>query len=167
MASNKKSVVNDNRIEAAFVIRCSFRGITVKLSWLNSERMRILFYSTNKLRKFIRVYKDFLLRDKKLLIRSRVRIAIYVGQTCRQLRLKIVKHKNHILWNTSTRNIITEHRLQKDHDFDWDNVIILDEEPDYRKKLISEMIFIRRQIHGLNSQISTNMEGLFKAYFPS
>jgi len=32
MASNRKSVVNNNRIEAAFVIRCSFRGITEKLS---------------------------------------------------------------------------------------------------------------------------------------
>jgi len=43
------------------------RGITEKFSKLNSERMRVSFYSTNKLREFIRVYKDPpLSRDKKL-----------------------------------------------------------------------------------------------------
>ncbi|KYN10217.1 hypothetical protein ALC57_17657 [Trachymyrmex cornetzi] len=52
--------------------------------------------------------------------------------------------------NTSARNVITEHRLQKEHDFDWDSVAILDEEPHYRKRLISKMIFIRRQTHRLN-----------------
>jgi len=45
-----------------------------------------------------------------------------------------------------------EHQLQKGHDFDWDNVTILDEKPYYRKRLISEIIFIRRQIHRLNLQ---------------
>ena len=51
---------------------------------------------------------------------------------------------NHIRWNTSTCNVIMEHRLQEGHDFDWDSVTILDEEPHYRKKLILEMIFIRK-----------------------
>ena len=88
--------------------------------------------------------------------------ASYVEQTCRQLKSRITEHKNHIRWNTSTRNVITEHRSQEGHDFDWENVTVLDEEPYNRKRLISEMIFIRRQTHGLNLQ--TDMEGLLKAY---
>ncbi|KYN22070.1 hypothetical protein ALC57_05546 [Trachymyrmex cornetzi] len=87
-----------------------------------------------------------------------------LGQTCRQLKSRITEHKNHIRWNTSVRNVITEHRLQEGHDFDWNSVAILDEKPHYRKRLISEMIFIRRQTHGLNLQ--TDMEGLPKAYLP-
>jgi len=41
------------------------------------------------------------------------------------------------------------------HQFDWENVKILDEEMNYNKRLISEMIFIKRQKHGLNAQMDT------------
>ena len=40
----------------------------------------------------------------------------------------------------------------------------MDEELHYKKRLISEMIFIRRQTHGLNLQM--DMEELPMAYFP-
>jgi len=38
------------------------------------------------------------------------------------------------------------------HEFDWDGVRVLDEEMNYKKRLISEMIHIKKQKHGLNSQ---------------
>jgi len=76
LASNRKSVVNDNRIEA---VQPSWFTVpfvcdtTEKLSRLNSERIRVSFIvNNNKLREFIKV------------------------------------HKNHIRWNTSTCNVITE-----------------------------------------------------------
>jgi len=53
--------------------------------------------------------------------------------------------------------------LEEDHEFDWENIAILDEEPQYRKKLISEMLYTRREPHGLNLQ--TDLEGLPKVYF--
>ena len=62
MTKNRKSVVNDNRVETVQPSRFTVpfvHGITEKLSRLKSKRMRILFYSTNKLREFIRVHKDF------------------------------------------------------------------------------------------------------------
>jgi len=39
----------------------------------------------------------------------------------------------------------TNHRLEFNHDFDWDNPIILDKEEKYYRKLISEMINIKSQ----------------------
>jgi len=48
--------------------------------------------------------------------------ASYVGQTCRQLKTRISEHKNHILRNTSIHSVITEHRLQFNHDFDWEGL---------------------------------------------
>ncbi|KYQ46149.1 Histone-lysine N-methyltransferase SETMAR [Trachymyrmex zeteki] len=171
MVSNRKSVVNDNSVD---VVQPSWftvpfvRGISEKFGRLNSGQMRVSFYSINKLREFIRVHKDPLPRDKKSNVVYKIFCkscdASYVGQTCRQLKSRIMEHRNHIRWNTSIRNVITEHRLQEGYDFDWDNVIILDEEPHYRKRLISEMIFVRRQTHGLNLQM--DMEGLLKAYLP-
>jgi len=41
--------------------------------------------------------------------------------------------------------VITEHILNLNHVFDWDNYGILDLEPNYKKKLISKMIHIKEQ----------------------
>ena len=82
----------------------------------------------------------------------------------KQLKTRITEHRNHIRPNTSVHSVITEHRLQYDHDFQWDNVKTLDEEPCYRKRLISEMLNIKKQKNSFNLQ--TNTESLHKAYIP-
>ena len=41
------------------------------------------------------------------------------------------------------------------HEFDWDGVEILDEERNLSKRLMSEMLYIKRQKNGLNLQIET------------
>ncbi|KYN16304.1 hypothetical protein ALC57_11444 [Trachymyrmex cornetzi] len=99
------------------------------------------------------------LSDRKVKLRE---LAEAVGIS--KERAGYILHDNiRITSDGTARNVITEHWLQEEHDFDWDNVAILDEEPHYRKRSISEMIFIRRQTHGLNLQ---DMEGLLKAYLP-
>ena len=60
------------------------------------------------------------------------------------------------------RDVIVE--VRHVNDFQWDNVLILDEEPSYRKRLISEMLHIKKQKNSLNLQ--TDTEGLNKAYLP-
>lgn len=47
------------------------------------------------------------------------------------------------------RSVITDHRIQN-HEFDWINVEILDRELISGKRLISEMIYIKRQKNSLN-----------------
>ncbi|KYN41623.1 hypothetical protein ALC56_03983 [Trachymyrmex septentrionalis] len=54
------------------------------------------------------------------------------------------------------------HRLQWEDG--WDEVEILDEEPCYRRRLVSEMINIKKQKNSLNLQ--TDTDGLHKAYIP-
>jgi len=51
--------------------------------------------------------------------------------------------------------------LEENYEFDWENIAILDEEPQYRKSIRDAT---HQKIHGLNLQ--TNLEGLSKAYFP-
>jgi len=63
-----------------------------------------------------------------------------------------------INWNTEPqyqRSVITKHRREQAHDFDWDNVKILDQKKILNKRLISEMIFIRKQKNSLNIQSDT------------
>jgi len=58
--------------------------------------------------------------------------------------------------------VITEHRLQYNHDFDWEGVEILDVERNFNKRIISEMINIKCQKTGINLQ--TDTEALDRAY---
>jgi len=48
--------------------------------------------------------------------------------------------------------------------FDWENVCVLDREPTYRRRMISEMIHIQQQEKDLNRQEDTEL--LNKVYCP-
>jgi len=67
----------------------------------------------------------------------------------------VSEHRSHLRKNQTQNSVITDHRLKFQHDFDWDKVKVLDKETNYNKRLISEMIFIKKQIHGLNAQTDT------------
>ncbi|KYN29879.1 hypothetical protein ALC57_00670, partial [Trachymyrmex cornetzi] len=141
---------------------------TEKFKRLNCNDIRVLFRSPNKIGKYIKVQKDKCPPTSKRNVVYKISCnncnASYVGQTGRQLKTRITEHRNHIKYNASTRSVITEHRLQYEHDFQWDNVRVLDEEPYYRKRLTSEMLNIKKQTVSLNLQNDT--EGLHKAYTP-
>ncbi|KYN28480.1 hypothetical protein ALC57_02092 [Trachymyrmex cornetzi] len=52
-------------------------------------------------------------------------------------------------------NIFLNNGYLTNYDFKWNNVRILDIEPSYRKRLISEMVYIKKQTHGINRQNDT------------
>ena len=56
---------------------------------------------------------------------------------------------------------ITDYRLQEGHKFDW-KIVILDEEPQYRKRLVSEKLYIRKQTRdSICRRIGETSQGLF------
>lgn len=61
------------------------------------------------------------------------------------------EHKNNIKLDHTKHSVITEHMLESGHSYNWDEVKVLDTEHNYYKRLISEMLHIRKQKHGLNS----------------
>lgn len=60
------------------------------------------------------------------------------------------------------RSIITDHRIEFSHDFDWNNVKILDKQQSLSKRLISEMVYIKKQKSSLSLQ--SDIELLDNAY---
>ncbi|KYN19622.1 hypothetical protein ALC57_08098 [Trachymyrmex cornetzi] len=123
--------------------------------------IRVAHQGFNKLNSIIKVQKDKL---KKMLHTNVVyKIfckdcdATYVGQTSRTLKTRIGEHKNHINWNTQQRSVIAEHRLEYSHEFDWNNIKILDEENMLDKRLTSEMIYIQKQKNSSNMQTDTEL----------
>ncbi|KYN30706.1 hypothetical protein ALC56_15005 [Trachymyrmex septentrionalis] len=137
---------------------------TEKFKRFNKNDIRVSFRSPNK---YIKVQKDICPHTSRNNVVYKISCnncdASYVGQTSRKLKTRIAEHRNHIRY-TSDRSVVTEHGRQLDYEFKWDEVVILEEEPCYRRRLVSEMLNIRKQKNGVNLQSDT--DGLHKAYIP-
>jgi len=106
----------------------------------------------NHFGRFIRVHKN----TNNLLTNNNVVYKIlcndcdasYVGQTKRQLETRVKEHSNNLKSLSSNPLIITEHILQHSRSFDWE---ILDNESNYYKRSVSEMLHIKEQSNGLSA----------------
>jgi len=119
----------------------------------------LAFSCYNNLKNFIKVHKDVLPTSSRSNVVYQINCldceASYVGQTKRCFKVRLSEHRNHIKRNTTHNSVITEHKLEFKHEFDWENIKILDEERILNKRLISEMIYIKKQQQGLNAQSDT------------
>ena len=77
---------------------------------------------------------------KKLIIKKSIIIKIIIILT-KLILTKIILTK--II--TDSPSVIPNHRVNFNHNFKWNDVRILDSESSYNKRLISEMIHIKRQ----------------------
>jgi len=127
----------------------------------NISFCKLAFTCYNKLNKYIKVHKDPLPLTSRPNVVYKINCqdceASYVGQTKRTLNTRIGEHRNHIRRNSPQSSVITDHRLEFNHEFDWNNVEVLDEEKNYNKRLISEMIHIKRQRKSINLKKDTEL----------
>jgi len=80
----------------------------------------------------------------------------YVGQTKRQLCTRIKEHMSDIKKKNGL-SVVSNHRLEYNHDMNWSEIAILDVETSYCKRIISEMVYIKRQRNSLNKQSDTDL----------
>jgi len=81
---------------------------------------------------------------------------IYIEKTKRKLNTRISKHRRDINKKTDKHFVITEYRLNNNHEINLDHPEILDKEKYYYRRLISEMINIKSQKNTLNMQSELN-----------
>jgi hypothetical protein len=138
------------------------KGITDSItSLIDKSQFSVGYRCINKLDKIVKAYKD----KNQLIANNNVVYNIsckdcdasYVGQTKRQLGTRLKEHKNNFKLEPSKHSVVTEHILEYNHSFDWDNVRILDTESNYRKRLISEMLHIKEQKNGINLMKDTEL----------
>jgi len=119
------------------------------------------YFSLHKLGRIIKAQKDTLqtVSNKNVVYRLNCKSCdvTYVGQTKRKLNTRTLEHKKDINKKTNNHSVITNHRMEFNHDFEWENPIILDKETHYYRRLISEMIFIKLQNNSLNLQTDTEV----------
>lgn len=126
----------------------------------------LAFVVSNKLNRFIKAGKDplpFLNSGLIYKICCNQYSASYVEQTSRQLSTRIKEHKSNINHSLESLSVVSRHSLDG-HEFDWENIKILDIDPSFSRRCISEMIHIMRQENSLNVQSDTvNFD---KVYLP-
>jgi len=127
----------------------------------NISFCKLAFTCYKKLNLFIKVHKDPLPNITRPNVVYKINClecnASNVGQTKRTLNTRISEHRNHIRRDSVQSSVITNHRLESGHDFDWDRVEVLDEELNFNKRLVSEMIHIKKQKQGLNLKKDTDL----------
>jgi RecB family endonuclease NucS len=64
----------------------------------------------------------------------------YVGQTKRHLNTRIKEREINFNKRNGFFSVISHHRLEFSHDFDWNSIQILDKESSYNKRLVLEYL---------------------------
>ncbi|EZA55210.1 hypothetical protein X777_05214, partial [Ooceraea biroi] len=120
------------------------------------------------LRRFIKTGKDPIAKSSQCNVVYKIFYsdcdASYIGQTKRQLNTRVTEHRKDINKRSGTPSVTSTHRFEFGHDFDWEDVKVVNTEISYRKRLISEMINIKKQVNSLNLQSDT--ESLPAEYLP-
>ena len=139
-----------------------FKNIAKKLS------SSLAFSVSHPLKKYIKTGKDTIEKFSQNNLVYKISCinceAVYVGQTKRQLKTRLKEHRQDINKKNGQLSVVSNHRLELDHEFDWESAEVLDREASYNRRLISEMIHIRRQKSALNKQSETEL--LSEIYLP-
>ncbi|KYN30216.1 hypothetical protein ALC57_00353 [Trachymyrmex cornetzi] len=178
MLSRKKNVyVNDtinnndsndnNNIKKYFTIPY-INEISEKFKTIvEKNNFKVRYKPMNTLNSVIKLDKDKLEKMEQCDVVYKISCldcdSSYAGQTKRKVKTRIKEHMANIRKLKDSRTVISEHQLEYGHKFNWENIQILDTEPFFHKRLTSEMIFIKKQINGINKQ--NDIEQLSEAYF--
>lgn len=81
----------------------------------------------------------------------------YVGQTCQTLCKRIYQHKNAIATVDSDHSALAKHAIETKHVPLWDESEIIDRESNLKRRLVLEMIHIRKTTDCLNKQLDSVM----------
>lgn len=140
--------------------------------FLRKKKFNVLFTIPKKLNCLIKSGKDILDTNKQTgvvyQIKCKMCDSIYVGQTKRHLGVRINEHRRNIKNSSSNFSVVSEHRLNFDHEFDWSNPSVLHKENHRKKREIAEMYFIKKLNSTINLQkdtenFSTTYDCLFRS----
>lgn len=77
--------------------------------------------------------------------------SVYIGETKRALKNRISDHES----KKNSESVVSKHMENTSHSFDFLNVQILDKEQNYKKRIISEMLYINNNKNTLNRKEDT------------
>ncbi|KYN18632.1 hypothetical protein ALC57_09050 [Trachymyrmex cornetzi] len=120
---------------------------------------KVAFKAHNNLNSIIKLGKDQLKTNEQKGVVYKINCkecdVSYVGQTKRKMGTRIFEHQQDTKNKKHCSSVLAEHQMNNGHNFNWDDIKIMDREQYLFKRLTSEMIFIKKQENGLNRQNDT------------
>jgi len=108
----------------------NFRSISKK------HNLNLAFSTSNSLTKFIKTGKDPVDHSSCYNVVYQIKCrdceASYVGQTKRPLKTRIKEHLEDINKSSGLLSVVSNHRVESNHDFKWSETRILDREPSWK-----------------------------------
>ncbi|KAL6433498.1 hypothetical protein ACFW04_006541 [Cataglyphis niger] len=87
---------------------------------------------------------------------------VYKINCKKHLSTRVKKNFNNIKMHASNLSVVSKHKLEFNHDFDWSALDILHNEKHLRKREITEMFFIKKFDNTINSQKDTeNLNNIY------
>ena len=133
----------------------------------NEHNIKSTFTSKETLRKILYYPKDKLSQEKKSNVIYQIRFndceAVYIGETKRTLVQRIQEHKRAVRNAGTSKNEIADHSSTKDHQFNWNENKIIDQEKGWITRKIEETI------HSINNDkhINSTYYNLADIWLPS
>ena len=92
----------------------------------------------------------------------------YVGQTSRRLEIRKGEHQDNIKYKDQFHNVVSKHILDSEvpherHSMNWEGIEILYKEKNWKKRLMAEMIYIKKQGSKAFNKM-TNLNGFPRNY---
>lgn len=127
---------------------------------LRGVGLNVVYKITKKLNILIKRGKDVLQNNDKTNVVYKLNCQncnmSYVGQTKRHLRTRVREHCNNIKLHETNHSVLSKHRLEFRHEFDWSKPNILHSEKYVRKREIAEMFYIKKFNNVINLQKDTD-----------
>jgi len=141
---SKENLVNQNKV----LIVPYIKGISEGIKRVVGKVVDVRYTIPKKLDCIIKKGKDRLDRKSNTDVVYKIDCndceKVYIGQTKRHLETRVKEHKNNIKNASGNFSVVTNHRLSSNHEFKWDEPIILHKEKNRRKREIAEMFFIKK-----------------------
>lgn len=147
-------------VKAPFVSLPYVKGLSDVDMIFRKFGLKVVHNIPNKLNCLIKLGKDRLHRDYRTDVVYKINCKdcdiSYIGQTKRHLSTRIKEHFRNIKMHSSNLSVVSKHKIEYNHDFDWSLPIILHCEKYVRKREIAEMFFIKKNKNTINLQKDTD-----------
>ena len=66
----------------------------------------------------------------------------YIGETGRTIKIRLKEHKKDVVRGKENISGLSKHIRDTNHNIEWDNIIVLNKENDFRKRKFKEVVTI-------------------------
>lgn len=161
--NNKKTTTNPRYVSAPYVPGLSERLKKI----LGGHNLTLNCKTTNKIGNIYTRTKYTIPKEMKSKVVYQVKCqdcnAIYIGITKQKIKDRMAKHRSDVhLKKTQGTTGLTVHAVNESHSFDFAEVTILEQIPNYWQRLIAEKMHIHKSENTVNTQI--DKDGLHASY---